>query len=47
MRFDAVRLWKSECVVVSDQDCILRYARKHKLPVYDFARQLPVPDNRS
>ena len=41
MRSDAARLWKSERVAISDQDCILRRTRKHRLPVYDSARQLP------
>ena len=41
MRSDAARLWKSERVVISDQNCISRRTREHRLPVYDSARQLP------
>jgi hypothetical protein len=41
MRANAAGFWKSECIVIGNQDCISRHACGYRLPVVHSASQLP------
>ena len=41
MRPDTARLWKTECISISNQDCISQHARGHWPTIDDAASQLP------
>src|SRR6267143_1235270 len=41
VRSYAARFWKSECIVIGDQDCISGYTWGHRLSVVHAASQLP------
>ena len=40
MRTNAARFWKSECIMIGDQDCISCHTCRHRLPVVHSASQL-------
>jgi hypothetical protein len=41
MRPDTARLWKTECISISNQDRISQHARGHWPTIHDAASQLP------
>ena len=41
MRANAARFWKSECIMIGNQDCISCHTCRHRLPVVHSASQLP------
>ena len=41
MRPDTARLWKTECISISNQDCISQHACGHWSTIHDATSQLP------